>query len=133
MRFQRAFLHGTVAALLLAALLIPSIAQNNAVQKSSLRPFTDGDWPRYTGDLAGTRYSKLKQINTANVAKLSSAWTFAGVGAQQTAIAIDGILYASTATGVVAVDGDTGKEIWRAGYEGYSIVPKPVFGDGLVA
>ncbi len=33
---------------------------------------------------------------------------------------------------VNALDPVTGKEIWRAGYEGYSIVPKPVFGDGLV-
>lgn len=33
---------------------------------------------------------------------------------------------------VNALDPATGKEIWRAGYEGYSIVPKPVFGDGLV-
>jgi outer membrane protein assembly factor BamB len=33
---------------------------------------------------------------------------------------------------VNALDPATGKEIWRAAYEGYSIVPKPVFGDGLV-
>ena len=33
---------------------------------------------------------------------------------------------------VNALDPATGKEIWRADYEGYSIVPKPVYGDGLV-
>jgi outer membrane protein assembly factor BamB len=33
---------------------------------------------------------------------------------------------------VNALDPDSGKEIWRATYEGYSIVPKPVMGDGLV-
>lgn len=33
---------------------------------------------------------------------------------------------------VNALDPDTGREIWHATYEGYSIVPKPVFGDGLV-
>ncbi|HEX2746748.1 MAG TPA: PQQ-binding-like beta-propeller repeat protein [Verrucomicrobiales bacterium] len=33
---------------------------------------------------------------------------------------------------VNALDPATGKELWRATYEGYSIVPKPVFGDGLV-
>ncbi len=33
---------------------------------------------------------------------------------------------------VNALDPDSGKEIWRAAYEGYSIVPKPVMGDGLI-
>ena len=108
MRFQRAFLLGTVATLLLSALLLPLIAQRNSASSTTLRTFTDGDWPRYTGDLAGTKYSRLNQINTSNVAKLATAWTFAGVGAQQTAIAINGILYASTPTGVVALDGDLG-------------------------
>src|SRR5688572_22620269 len=113
MRLQRAFLLGTVATLLLMALIVPTIAQNSAQERTAARPFNDGDWPRYTGDLAGTRYSKLRQINTTNVDKLASAWTFAGVGGEETAIAIDGVVYASTSTGVVALDGDTGKEIWR--------------------
>lgn len=30
----------------------------------------------YTRDLAGTRYSPLKQINTSNVSKLGKAWTY---------------------------------------------------------
>lgn len=33
---------------------------------------------------------------------------------------------------VNALDPDTGEEIWRCRYEGYSIVPKPVFGNGMV-
>ncbi len=33
---------------------------------------------------------------------------------------------------VNALDPYDGKEIWHARYEGYSIVPKPVFGDGMV-
>ena len=39
------------------------------------------DWPMYTRDLAGTRYSPLKQINTSNVSKLDQAWTYKLVGA----------------------------------------------------
>ena len=113
MRPARVFLLGTVTVLLLLALLVPTVGQNAA--RPPTPRFKDGDWPRYTGDFAGTRYSKLKQINTNNVARLASAWTFAGVGAQQTPIAIDGVIYASTSTGVVAMDGDTGKEIWRYG------------------
>lgn len=33
---------------------------------------------------------------------------------------------------VVAYDPQTGQEIWRVRYEGYSVVPRPVFGHGLV-
>jgi outer membrane protein assembly factor BamB len=33
---------------------------------------------------------------------------------------------------VMSIDPKTGKEIWRVTYEGYSVVPKPVFGNGLV-
>ncbi|WP_158792510.1 PQQ-binding-like beta-propeller repeat protein, partial [Granulicella sp. L60] len=34
------------------------------------------DWPNYSHDAGGTRYSPLKQINRKNVAKLKLAWTF---------------------------------------------------------
>src|ERR1700685_1859098 len=34
------------------------------------------DWPMYTRDLAGTRFSPLKQINAGNVSKLTEAWTY---------------------------------------------------------
>jgi outer membrane protein assembly factor BamB len=33
---------------------------------------------------------------------------------------------------VMSVDPKNGKEIWRLSYTGYSVVPKPVFGNGLV-
>lgn len=34
------------------------------------------DWPNYSHDAGGTRYSPLKQINRKNVTKLKLAWTF---------------------------------------------------------
>ncbi len=34
------------------------------------------DWPTYGHDLAGTRYSPLKEINAGNVTKLERAWTY---------------------------------------------------------
>src|SRR5438046_6153861 len=34
------------------------------------------DWVMPTGDYANSRYSKLNQINAANVGKLQVAWTF---------------------------------------------------------
>ncbi len=39
----------------------------------------------------------------------------------------------SPGAGVVnAIDPETGKEIWRVTYDGYSVIPRPVFGHGLV-
>lgn len=33
---------------------------------------------------------------------------------------------------VCAYEAKTGKEVWRAKYEGYSVIPRPVFGHGMV-
>lgn len=33
---------------------------------------------------------------------------------------------------VIAYDPETGKEIWRVHYDGYSVIPRPVFGNGLL-
>lgn len=41
-------------------------------------------------------------------------------------------LVSPAAHGVHAYDPDTGAEIWQAGYDGWSVVPRPVFGDDLV-
>ena len=37
---------------------------------------SNGDWPMYNHDLAGTRYSPLTQINAKNVAALKQAWVY---------------------------------------------------------
>jgi quinoprotein glucose dehydrogenase len=108
-----------------AAALIAAGVHLSARQSVGVTPFTDADWPRYAGDLAGTKYSKLKQIDTTNVSRLTSAWAFEGVGAQQTPIVVQGVMYASTSTGVVALDADTGSVIWR-----YGAVPAPGAGRG---
>jgi hypothetical protein len=55
--------------LLAASALLPGLY----AQKPKDNP---NDWPMYTRDLAGTRYSPLKQINTGNVSKLTEAWNF---------------------------------------------------------
>ena len=84
-------------------------------QSNAVTAFTDGDWPRYAGDFAGTKHSRLTQINTSNASRLVQVWTFGGVGTQQTPIAVNGIVYASAPGGVVALDGTTGDVVWRYG------------------
>ena len=58
-----------------------------------------GDWPVYGHDSAGTRYSPLDQINTANVSRLQRAWTYhtgeKGRSLESTPISINNTLYFS--------------------------------------
>ncbi len=77
-------------------------------------------------DLAGTRYSPLDQINTNNVAGLAQAWfygfnregkTIRGLSPTElyqeiTPIVVDGAMYLPAGDRVVALDPETGKEIW---------------------
>ena len=95
-------------------------------QSSAIRP---GDWPRYSRDSASTRFSPLNQITTGNVAKLKTAWTYrlrsdaelarggrgGGIGgySQVTPIVVNGVMYITAGNRVLALDPDTGKEIWK--------------------
>ena len=82
----------------------------------------NGDWPHYTADMKGTRYSPLDQINAANFNQLEVAWRFKtdNLGPRPeyklegTPLAIKGILYTTGGTrrSVVALDGKTGEVIW---------------------
>src|SRR6266404_4687490 len=87
----------------------------------------DGDWPMYNRDLAGTRYSPLTQINTDNVSKLGIVWSYrlrtnterakprpsVGTFSEATPIVVNGVMYVTAGNRVLALDPETGKEIWR--------------------
>src|SRR5690606_27252418 len=83
----------------------------------------DADWPTYNRDLAGTRYSRLAQIDTTNVASLTGAWSYRlrpepgrSVPAidkpassfellqQVTPIVVDGVMYLPSGHRVVALE-----------------------------
>lgn len=72
-----------------------------------------GDWRTINRDLASTRYSPLNQIDVGNVANLERAWTYR-LNGNSTAvpIVIEGIMYVTSGDRVVALDGETGEEIW---------------------
>jgi len=81
---------------------------------------SEGEWPRYARDLAGTKYSPLKQINTGNVSRLQQAWSFrvrpqggGSIVSSATPIMVDGLLYLPIGNAVVALEPETGKEVWR--------------------
>ena len=88
-----------------------------ASQASKATPATDGvaagDWPLINRNLAANRYSPLAEINSGNVAKLASSWTFQ-LGGNSTAvpIVVGGMMYVPSRDRVVALDGDTGATVW---------------------
>ena len=73
----------------------------------------DGDWRTIDRDLADTRFSPLTQINRDTVSKLAPAWSYS-MRAYNTAspLVIGGVMYFPAGNRVVALDADTGKEIW---------------------
>src|SRR5215203_2440362 len=113
-------MHSNARALSLAVLatlgaLTPAAAQ---------APFTtkNGEWPSYTGDTKGTRYSPLDQINAENFSSLQVAWRFKtdSLGPrpefklESTPLMVKGVLYTTGGTGraVVALDAATGAQKW---------------------
>ena len=91
-------------------------------------PDRPGDWPMYSRDLAGTRYSPLTEITRRNVNRLEQAWSVpVARGAdddddaggpsgnpQATPIVVDGVMYLPVrGHEVLALDAATGEPIWR--------------------
>lgn len=74
------------------------------------------DWPTTGVDYAETRYSRLDQINAANVKDLGLAWSYnleSTRGIEATPVVVDGIMYVSASWSVVhAIDTRTGNRIW---------------------
>jgi quinoprotein glucose dehydrogenase len=113
------------------SMVLVFLAQSGATQQQPAAN-AGADWPMYRHDHAGTGYSPLAQINTRNVSGLTQAWTFslqsdvpaapaaagrggAGGGAlnsQATPIVVSGVMYVPTANRVVALESETGKDIW---------------------
>ncbi len=103
-----------------------------------------GDWPTYTGQINGSRYSPQSQINADNFNKLEVAWRFKtdNLGTKPefklegTPLVVKGILYttAGTRRDVVALKADTGELIWvHSEFEGARAVnsPRQLSGRGL--
>lgn len=75
-------------------------------------------WSRSNGGPHNARFSTATEITPENVSQLQVAWDYRsgdGVGnIQCNPICVEGVLYGPTAGNhVVAIDGATGKELWR--------------------
>jgi quinoprotein glucose dehydrogenase len=114
-------------------------------QSGTGQPSTkNGEWPYYTADVKGSRYSPLDQINASNFNQLEVAWRFKtdNLGTRPefklegTPLMVKGVVYATGGTrrSVVALDAKTGELIWvHAEKEGARAVnaPRQLSGRGL--
>ncbi|MBA1290306.1 glucose/quinate/shikimate family membrane-bound PQQ-dependent dehydrogenase [Pseudomonas japonica] len=82
------------------------------------------NWDNYGNDAGGSRFAALDQINRDNVSKLAPAWTYHtgdvaisdGNGAedQLTPLQVgDKVFICTPHNNVIALDADTGKELWK--------------------
>src|SRR5947208_1394275 len=104
----------------------------------------DTEWPTYTGDLAGTKYRPLDQINASNFSKLEVAWRFKtdNLGTRPeyklegTPLMVNGVIYATAGSrrAAIALDAETGELLWTHGeHEGArgAAAPRQLSGRGL--
>ena len=122
-----------------------SRAPARSVKSATSLPSTkNGEWPCYTGDNKGTRYSPLDQINAENFNQLEIEWRFKtdNLGTRPeyklegTPLMVNGMLYATGGTrrSVVALKAGTGELVWvHAEFEGARAVasPRQLSGRGL--
>src|SRR6202012_1632367 len=83
------------------------------------------DWPVYLGDITGSKYKPVDQINASNFSNLEVAWRFKtdNVGnrpefkLEGTPLEVNGVVYATAGSrrGVIALDAVTGELLWVHG------------------
>ena len=104
------------------ALVIPLSGQSPQPGGSGKPSIVNGEWPDYSGDLRGWRYSPLDQINASNFNQLQVAWRFKtdNLGPRPeyklegTPVMVKGMLYTTGGTrrSVVSLDGRSGEVNW---------------------
>src|SRR5487761_2133365 len=102
------------------------------------------DWPVYLGDITGSKYKPLDQINASNFSKLEVAWRFKtdNIGNRKefklegTPLEVGGVVYATAGSrrAVIALDAVTGELLWvhgeKEGARG-AAAPRQLSGRGL--
>jgi alcohol dehydrogenase (cytochrome c) len=113
-----------IALFAIAFCVLPLIAQEHApvsaapmVTAVDLNAQPVGEnWTSYNGDYTGQRYSRLQQINAANVSNLRAAWIFHPGNTQNlevTPVVVRGLMYITASNDVFALDAQTGRELWH--------------------
>lgn len=119
---NKSFSLGISSVLVLGALAVSSCSPSSSGGETRFDGPIAG-WGAWGGEVSGRRYSPLTQITPENVGDLKKVWTYriGGLDApentsptfQATPITADGRLYiCSGRNKIVAIDPETGREIW---------------------
>src|ERR1044072_6843423 len=110
---------GVVPALVLIVAVYAWVAPLVSGQAAGMPSTRNGEWPMYTADLRGSKYSPLDQITADNFSKLQVAWRFKTDNfgprpenkLEGTPIMVKGMVYATAGTRrtVVALDPRNGE------------------------
>jgi quinoprotein glucose dehydrogenase len=114
-------------------------------QSSGMPSTKNGDWPRYTADVTGNKYSPLDQISATNFSKLEVAWRFKtdNLGPRPetklegTPVKVGNMVYATAGTrrAVVALNATSGEMKWMyamdEGERATRWAPRQLSGRGL--
>src|SRR5262245_15880004 len=107
-----------------AATLFIALLLGGCLVGSLSSPSTSDEWPTYSNDPGGSRYSPLGQVDHQHVTRLRVAWTYrtgepVGTGSasqkafEATPLMVEGTLFFSTPYNrVIALDAETGSERW---------------------
>ena len=95
---------------------------NDFTKNDNLNPINAKDWPRSHGNNYSNRFSDLSLVNKKNISSLEVAWIYhsnskkgAGSDIQCNPIIVNGIIYSPVVGGfIAAIDGYSGKEIWKS-------------------
>src|SRR6187549_1945207 len=134
-----------VPALMLLVAVYAWVSPLVSGQASGMPSTRNGEWPMYTADLRGSKYSPLDQINGTNFSKLEVAWRVKTdnfgprpeTKLEGTPILVKGMLYATAGTrrAVVALNPTTGEIKWTysmdEGERATRWAPRQLSGRGL--
>src|SRR5262245_54337407 len=103
--------------LAVVSLIAVGVVVQSQTPETGLPSSKNGEWPHYTADIRGSRYSPLDQIDASNFNKLEVAWRFKTDNfgpfpefkLEGTPVMVKGVLYttAGTRRSVIALDGRT--------------------------
>src|SRR5437899_943730 len=118
-----------------ALALLTSIAVSSPRREGASASAPAAEWRSWGGDPGGSRFSSLADIDRTNVSRLRRLWTYhtgerqegtRPVALECTPLVVGGVLYLSTPSNrVVALDDETGAEIWR--FDPHATAPKRRF------
>ena len=103
----------------LLSALLPASAAGQVTYQDLLKA-DPSNWLTYSGSYNSQRHSLLKQINAGNAQELTPKWIYHVPGSgrlESVPIVVDGVMYVSQPNEVFALDGRTGRVVWKYRHE----------------